>query len=161
LTGDQGELALCISVSTTSREAQITAYTPINTSQNPAAHIDAYLQRTHIEHAKNSFSSISSEVSQLLSSVFDTPSHPSNVSGVAHSVFAGKKYKPVAQKIRAVLADLPEKFRIVRNIIGDPLKDMPILPQTPLLFEPSAHYTLEHKAKMDANHPEGFLWPAE
>ena len=32
-----------------------------------------------------------------------------------------KKYKPVACKIKPVIAELPDKFRIIRNIIGDPL----------------------------------------
>ncbi|KAJ8582518.1 hypothetical protein M405DRAFT_750132, partial [Rhizopogon salebrosus TDB-379] len=76
-------------------------------------------------------------------------------------VFAGKKYKPVAVKARAVLADVPKKFRIVRNIVGDPLKDIPILSPNPPPFQPTSQYTAEHKAIMDANHPEGFLWPAE
>ncbi|KAJ7193096.1 hypothetical protein B0H12DRAFT_1039458, partial [Mycena haematopus] len=35
--------------------------------------------------------------------------------------FAGKKYKPVALKTRPVYGELPEKYRIKREIIGDPL----------------------------------------
>ena len=37
-----------------------------------------------------------------------------------------KKYKPVARKIKPVIGELPDKFRIIRNIIGDPLRDLPI-----------------------------------
>jgi hypothetical protein len=74
---------------------------------------------------------------------------------------ARKKYKPVAKKIRPMLADLPERFRIIRNIIGDPLETLPILPTNPPLFEPSGRYTLERKLIIDRAHPGDFLWPVE
>ncbi|OBZ78510.1 hypothetical protein A0H81_02120 [Grifola frondosa] len=48
-----------------------------------------------------------------------------------------KKYKPVALKVRPVLATLPNRFRIVRNIQGDPLADMPPLDPNPPTFEPT------------------------
>ena len=35
-------------------------------------------------------------------------------------ISAKKKYKPVALKIKPVLDELPAKFRILQNIIGDP-----------------------------------------
>ncbi len=54
------------------------------------------------------------------------PWFPENV-----SVFAGKKYKPVALKTKLVLATLPDKFRIIKNIYGDPLANMPNLSPTP------------------------------
>ena len=44
------------------------------------------------------------------------------------TIFAGKKYKPVALKVRPVETELPSRFRIVRNIKGDPLQDLPSLP---------------------------------
>ena len=43
------------------------------------------------------------------------------------SVYAGKKYKPVALKVRPVYTELLEEYRIKRTIKGDPLKDMPSL----------------------------------
>src|ERR1700690_479095 len=52
-----------------------------------------------------------------------------------------KKYKPVALKMRPILAELPDKFRIVRNIIGDPLADMPTLSPNPPPFQPTNRYT--------------------
>jgi hypothetical protein len=164
LISDQGELALCISISEPTCEAQITAYTPLDTFHIPDAHINAYLHLSHIENTKNSVSPINSTIPQFLSSIFSSSDSYVNLRPVAEglrSVFAGKKYKPVAQKIRAVLADLPEKFHIVRKIVGDPLADMPSLPKIPPPFEPTEHYTLERKQRMDANHPAGFLWPAE
>jgi len=54
------------------------------------------------------------------------------------STFAAKrKYKPVALKTRPVITDLPNKFHIVRNIVGDPLADMPTLTPTPPTFVPT------------------------
>ncbi|KAG5346705.1 hypothetical protein C0989_000482, partial [Termitomyces sp. Mn162] len=47
------------------------------------------------------------------------------------------KYKPVAKKVRPVLGTTPEEFRIERNIIGDPLKDMPPLNPNPPEFRPT------------------------
>ena len=68
-----------------------------------------------------------------------------------------KKYKPVALKTRPLLADLPEKFRIERKIIGDPLADMPPLnPSPPSHFTPGARYTAERRAELRARH-EHFL----
>jgi len=44
------------------------------------------------------------------------------------AIFAGKKYKPVALKIRPIETELPSRFWIIREIKGDPLQDLPILP---------------------------------
>src|SRR6267143_3127940 len=41
--------------------------------------------------------------------------------------YLGKKYKPVALKVKPMYSDLPEKFRIKRDIKGDLLTDMPEL----------------------------------
>ncbi len=59
------------------------------------------------------------------------------------------------------MTDLPERFRIVRNIIGDPLATLPILSTNPPPFQPSHRYTLEHKEFIDKVHGGDFLWPAE
>src|ERR1700753_1524639 len=77
------------------------------------------------------------------------------------SVLATKKYKPVGLKVRPVYAELPEKYRIKREITGDPLKDMPGLDPNPKDYCPTQRYTEERKAVIDALHPEGFLWPEE
>jgi hypothetical protein len=50
---------------------------------------------------------------------------------------AKKKYKPVAKKVRPTLADLPERFCIVRNITGEPLKSIPPLTVHPPPFKPT------------------------
>ena len=71
-----------------------------------------------------------------------------------------KKYKPVAQKVRGILGEMPEKFRIVRRIVGDPLKELPKLSPNPPPFVPTGRYTQERKEIIDKMNP-GFLLPAE
>ena len=59
------------------------------------------------------------------------------------SVFASKKYKPVTLKVKPVYVELPEQFRIKREIRGDPLEAMPCLNSRPLDFVPTGRYTQE------------------
>ena len=99
---------------------------------------------------------------------FDTPIYtlrPSesttNQSEAQASTFATRKYKPVTKKVRAVLADLPDKYRITRNIDGDPLAEMPTLTTHLPEFEPKGRYTAERRDIIDNVHPEGFLLPDE
>ena len=76
-------------------------------------------------------------------------------------VYAGKKYKPVDKKVRPVYDDLPQKFRIIREIKGNPLENMPVLSCNPPDFEPKGRYSLERKEHMDKVHGQGFLLPEE
>ena len=39
--------------------------------------------------------------------------------------YVTKKYKPVARKVRPIATQLPERYRIVQNIIGNPLERLP------------------------------------
>ena len=75
-------------------------------------------------------------------------------------VSTGKKYKPVDMKVRPVYGTLPEEFRIVRNITGDPLAGMPQLSPTPPEFSPKGRYTQERMEDFDKAHPD-FWWPEE
>ena len=84
----------------------------------------------------------------------------SNYDPIPIYILAKKKYKLVHLKIKPVIGELPDKFRIVRNIIGNPLKDLPTLPTDPPKFKPTGCYTWEKKDKFDEVHP-GFLWPPE
>ena len=77
------------------------------------------------------------------------------------SVFASKKYKPVALKVKPVYTELPDQYRIKRNITGDPLSDMPVLQTMPPDFVPTGRYTQERKESMDEVHKGDFLWPEE
>ena len=56
---------------------------------------------------------------------------------------------------------LPSKFCIERNIIGDPLTDIPTIPPILPPFTPRGCYTKERQNKTDNLHPPGFLWPVE
>ncbi|KAI0735791.1 hypothetical protein C8Q76DRAFT_792297 [Earliella scabrosa] len=89
------------------------------------------------------------------------PSHSTDVSDPQpQPAFAAakRKYKPVAKKVKPVLVPLPSEFRIIRNITGDPLTDLPDLPTHPLPFVPTGRYTAERKDLIDENHPGNFLW---
>jgi hypothetical protein len=76
----------------------------------------------------------------------------------ARSVY---KYKPVAFKTRPLVQELPAQFRIKREIIGDPLAEMPKLSPNPPDFVPTGRYTEERRDKMDKVHSEDFLLPEE
>ena len=76
-------------------------------------------------------------------------------------VSTGTKYKKVADKVKPVLGNLDEKFRIIRDIKGDPLKDLPELPKQPPDFVPTGRYTEERKKAMDKLHQGPFLWSEE
>jgi hypothetical protein len=71
-----------------------------------------------------------------------------------------KKYKPVARKIKPVVGELPDKFRIIRKIVGDPLETLPILPTHSPPFSPAGRYTQERKDLFDKLN-SGFLLSAE
>lgn len=71
------------------------------------------------------------------------------------------KYKPVALKVKPVYAELPERFRIKREIQGDPLEGMPVLNPNPPEFVPTGRYTQERKEEFDRIHAGDFLWPEE
>jgi len=75
--------------------------------------------------------------------------------------FVTKKYKPVAQKIRPVYQDLPDKFRIIHDIKGDPLDMHPKLNKNLPDFVPMGRYTAERKEQFDKVHSGDFLWPEE
>lgn len=76
-------------------------------------------------------------------------------------VSKGTKYKKVADKIRPVLGHLEDRFRIIRDIKGDPLAEMPELPSRPTEFVPTGRYTQQRKEAMDKLHSGDFLWPEE
>lgn len=72
----------------------------------------------------------------------------------------GKRYKPVAKKVKPIIGALPNEFRIIRNITGDPLRDLPTLLPMPPDFEPTGRYTRERMEALEKVHSE-FLWPEE
>ena len=100
---------------------------------------------------------------EILSKYLDTVALPVAVSSQtivdgARSVY---KYKPVALKTRPVVQELPAEFRIKREIIGDPLAEMPKLLPNPPDFFPTGRYTQERKDQFDKVHGEDFLLAEE
>ena len=100
---------------------------------------------------------------EVLSQYLDSVSLPIDVNSQlyndgARSVY---KYKPVAFKTKPVIQELPGHFRIKREIIGDPLAEMPKLSHHPPFFVPTGRYTQERKEKIDSVHDHNFLLPEE
>ena len=77
------------------------------------------------------------------------------------TIFAGKKYKPVALKIRPIETELPSQFWIICEIKGDPLQDLPILPTRLANFVPTGWYMAKQKEQFDQVHTGNFLLPEE
>jgi hypothetical protein len=71
--------------------------------------------------------------------------------------YLGKKYKPVALKVKPMYSDLPEKFRIKRDIKGDPLADMPELKPISPEFAPTGRYTQERMEQFTELHQDFLL----
>ena len=100
---------------------------------------------------------------EVLSQYLDTIGLPVEIEKVTTSEGARSvyKYKPVALKTRPVIQELPAEFRIKREIIGDPLAEMPKLSPNPPEFVPTGRYTEERKEMMDKVHDKDFLLPEE
>jgi hypothetical protein len=71
--------------------------------------------------------------------------------------YLGKKYKPAALKVKPIYGDLPEKFRIKRDIKGDPLADMPELKPISPEFTPTGRYTQERMEQFTELHQDFLL----
>jgi hypothetical protein len=151
LIGDQGECAFIFSYDSSTDTLQIDAYTHKLSDYTPEDLSLLYLQAYEL------FPPSDSSPVSTFTSTLTNPATPS------YFVFDPKKrpYKPVAKKARPQLAELPDKFRIKREIIGDPLASMPPLSPNPDPFVPTGRYTEERKKKIDEAHPPGFLWEQE
>ena len=91
---------------------------------------------------------------------YHSTDHIDFLSPIPVYISAKKKYKPVHLKIKPVISNLLDKFRIIRNIIGNLLKHLPTPPTNPSQFTPTGCYTKERKENFDKAIP-GFLWPSE
>ena len=168
LADGQGDLALSLEYDSTSQRLSIEACAPLPQDTKPIDLAAAYLSLCD---------SNSSSLRSYFASDSDTPldpldRHSAQLRPCAPAytildartplaIFTGKKYKPVALKVRPVETELPSRFRIVRNIKGDPLKDIPMLPTHPPPYQPTGRYTEERKSVIDQAHPGDFLLPAE
>lgn len=71
-------------------------------------------------------------------------------------------YKKVALRVKPLLTDLPEEFRIVRRSHPDPLGGMPELPEKAPEFREGKRFTRERYEKMKEEiEEERFLWDEE
>jgi len=163
-----GDVALIISFDSNNSSTCIEAYTPIP-SDDPSTLSRLYLSACDLPDLSSS-SPIPcniSDISPLQQSHLRPQQKSHKITPKQFHPFtdiflsAKKKYKPVAKKVRPIIGELPEKFRIQRKIIGDPLADLPVLNPLPPPFVPTNRYTLERRNQLDKSHPEGFLWPEE
>ena len=153
-------IAVVLSFDSQTLDAFIKAYTLIPSDS------DSPLPLSRVYLSACDFSVVSSHFYASQHSLLHTQSSPpTSTFSLApfESVFAAqkKKYKPVAQKIRPVAAELPERFRIQRKIIGDPLASLPTLDPNPPPFRPTGRYTQERRDALDKIHSSDFLWPRE
>jgi hypothetical protein len=154
LIGDSEYLALVVEYDERTSTFAVESYTPISAADPQS--LDSQLSRQYI------YSSDFSVIAERNAHVMPREAMEALQVQVA-PVFLSlkKKYKPVAKKVKPVAATLPENFRIMRKIEGDPLASMPQLSPNPPPFVPTGRYTQERKQIIDKAHPPGFLWPAE
>ena len=67
-------------------------------------------------------------------------------------------YKPVANKVRPVLAPLKEEYHVLRWLPDDPLAGLITLPTNPLDFVPGQGFTQECANALDLKLAQ-WLWP--
>jgi len=69
-------------------------------------------------------------------------------------------YKPVARKVRSMLAPIDEEFRVTQSLLDDPLARMIPLPTHPPDFIPRKCFTQERADALDLD-PANWLWSDE
>jgi hypothetical protein len=179
LAEGQGELALSLEYDTDTKDLSIATYAPLpndtQTDDIAAAYLSLCNTNTPLLHnfflskSKLSHSDLSKSDLSPSNMIPQTKSEPQLKTLIYTfldarpllAIYAGKKYKPVALKVRLVETELPSRFRITQNIKGDPLKDMPILLAQPPSYTPTGRYTDERKEVIDKAHPGDFLLPEE
>ena len=90
-----------------------------------------------IQHISSRYFATPKLSKQLTDSINATVISPNTTSEAAHQynhLATKKKYKPVALKVWPVIGELPDRFQIIRNILGDPLSQLPILNPNPTIL---------------------------
>jgi hypothetical protein len=139
----ENDYALVISLDSVNSSAFVEAYTPIP-SPDSSTLSRIYLSACDFPDTQSPtvYNTIHTPADSTTSHTMTSPSsHLAPYTDLFLS--ARKKYKPVTKKVHPVIGELPEKFRIERKIIGNPLDDLPILNPNPPPFQPSDRYTLE------------------
>jgi hypothetical protein len=139
----ENDYVLVISLDSVNSSAFVEAYTPIPSSDlSTLSRI--YLSACHYPDTPSStlYTTIHTPTDLTTSPLTTSPSDRL-MPYTDLFLSTKKKYKPVAKKVHPVIGELPEKFRIERKIIGNPLDDLPTLNPNPLPFTPTDRYTLE------------------
>jgi hypothetical protein len=174
LIGDQGEITTIMEYNSQDGSASILSYSPIPNAISmalltlelsclylQASSPDILIPRAGSQHYALPVSDFESHKTFARSQDSYTPTLSIFEQTLKRKgVVTKKKYKPVAQKVKSVIAELPKRFRINRQIIGDPLEHMPSLNPNPLPFIPTGRYTCDRRDTLDQKHKD-FLWPAE
>ena len=116
-----------------------------------------------IQHISSRYFTTPKLSKQLTDSINATVISPNTTLEAAHwynHLTTKKKYKPVALNVQPMIGELPDCFWIIRNILGDPLSQLPILNPNPPPFSPCGRYTQECKDIFNKLNP-GFLIPEE
>ena len=154
---DQGELAFILEQ--VDDDCKIVAYTAPKRGENFQ---DGEVRNAFLAQAMSN-KVFEDDDREILSKYLDTATLPvaMNNQNLVEDVRSVYKYKPVALKVRPVVQELPAEFRIKREIIGDPLAEMPKLDPNPPNFVPTGRYTQERKDQFDEVHKGDFLLPEE
>jgi hypothetical protein len=164
LANNQGELAVTLEYDSSNQQVNIEACAQLLTNAMCKDLAAAYL-------------SLCTEDTPTLTAYFSESHHDTPCTGLmprqntVHifslstctplAVFAGKRYKPIAHKIRPIETELPSRFCIICNIKGDPLKELLALSLIPPNFTPCSHYTEERHDQFNQVHTGDFLLPEE
>ena len=171
---DQGELAIVIDFPDDTTDTPfISAYSSISDSTNVEEVALSYLSASDAPEIQTLYTSIANGTLGLFpstvpssqdtseSSISPTQSLDPDTHIADTFVSAKKKYKPVHLKVRPIATTLPDKFRIRREITGDPLADLPQLRTNPPPFQPTGRYTADRREKLHQAHDPTFLRNAE
>jgi hypothetical protein len=134
----ENDYALIISLDSVNSSAFVGAYTPILSSDSST------LSRIYLS-ACDFPDTQSLTFCNTTYTPADSTTFPSKCLAPYTDLFlsAKKKYKPVARKVRPIIGELPEKFRIECKIISNPLGDLLVLNPNPPPFIPTDCYTLK------------------
>ena len=103
-----------------------------------------------------SYQFASSTQTILLPSHLDALTSTYTLDPITHSLV----YKPVAKKVRPVLAPLEEEYRVLCQLPDNPLAGLVPLPTHPPEFVPRVRFTQARSDALDLD-PANWLWPEE
>src|SRR6201996_6540436 len=164
LVPHQGELTLALDFDEDTQQASVEACTPLvaDTTQEDIAAAYISLCDSALPNFDLLFSAPAPKQNHYSATMqTHTPYVEFENTKPPTAIFAGKKYKPIALKIRPIETELPSRFRIIREIKGNPLENLPQLPTQLADFQPTGRYTAECKEQFDKVHDTGFLLPEE